>query len=758
MHSNRFFRVGLSRLIIGAAVVSLVLNSKAEVALHPLFCDGMVLQRDAEAPVWGWASPGETITIEFGGARKATTAGANGKWVVRLSPMPASNVPRVMTVSGAGGSRNEIGNVVVGDVWLCGGQSNMEAGVGDARNPKQEQQEAKYPLIRVATIGWSVKPTLQDKPTINQGKWLEATSENILGLTAVGYFFGRELHQKLDVPIGLIHASKGGTPAESWMPKDSLLADPELAWTADPALYDEYTRPGELYNAMIYPLAPYRIRGAIWYQGENNLFRGWLYRKTLPSLIAEWRKLWDVKKPEDFPFGVVQLAGQGTAFNFAFLDSIWAETRESQEIVSREPGNGLAVTLDLSVDNYDIHPKNKQEIGRRLSFWALNRVYGKTSVEYQGPVFASEKIEGSKIRLSFNPTGGGLVSRGGPPSFFTIAGADQQFKWGTAVIEGNTIVVSSPEVPNPVAVRYAWSHGPCTANKSQIANVYGQNGLPLGCFRTDNWKLESAPDVTYPTTVLPAGVVGQRYSRSLATATARGAAITYALVPGARMPSGFNLDEKGQVTGAPAAPGTYVFKVRATASSAAVRDADVIVTVQPKGGPAVWTMAYDANGATAGSVPSWQIRNGDAPLRLASNTGGLKRTGHIFQGWNTAPDGSGETFAEGASCGKNGDAVLYANWGAITVEYADQTLPDAVVGKPYKATAANAKAGDAHLQYEKMSGKLPTGLNFDFPFGTLSGTPAEAGTFSIVVKAKTGTGQFREAKVTVTVKTSHAAK
>lgn len=531
------------------------------------------------------------------------------------------------------------------------------------------------------------------------------------------------------------------------------MADPELAWTAEPALYDEYARPGELYKCMIHPLAPYRVRGVIWCQGENNLFRGWLYQKTLPALIAGWRKLWNVAQPEDFPLGIVQLAVQGAAFDFAHLNSVWAETRESQEIVARQPGNGLAVTLDLSVDDYDIHPKNKQDIGRRLSFWALNKVYGQTSVEHQGPMFASQKIEAGKIRLSFNPSGGGLVAQGGLPSFFTIAGAGRKFIWATAAIEGDTTVVNSPEVPNPVAIRYAWSHGPCTANKSQMANVYGNNRLPPGCFRTDTWKLESAPDVNYPTTLMAAGVVGQPYSRSLATATARRVSITCALAPGARMPAGLNLEERGQVTGVPAAPGTFAFNVRATASSAATLNADVTtISVQAKGGPPVWTIGYDANGATAGSVPSWQIRNSEAPLAVAANNGRLKRTGYIFQGWVTAPNGTGGTLAEGASYGKNADAVLFAKRVAITVEYAEQALPDAVVGKPCNAIAANAKAGDANLQYEKMSGQLANGLNFNFPLGTITGIPTEAGTFSIVIKAKTNTGQYREATVTVTVK------
>lgn len=748
-----FVRIIPKKVLLALLLLFAAGNSSvgAAVTPHPLFCEGMVVQGDAEVPVWGWAAPGETVTVEFGRVKQTAVADANGKWVVRLAPMPASAEPRVMTIIGADGKRTEIKNVVVGEVWLCSGQSNMQVGVGDGKNAQQEQRDANYPLIRVATVGVFNAPIPQTKPTLHRNRWVEATPENVLSLTAVGYFFGRELHKQLNVPVGLVCAAMGGTPAESWMSTKALRADPELAWTAELPFADHQKASGN-FNGMIHPLAPYRFRGAIWYQGEDNLFRGWTYRKTLPALIAEWRNLWGVGKPEDFPFGIVQLAGQGTAFDSPFLNSVWAETRESQAIVARQPGNGLAVSLDLSVDDYDIHPKNKQEIGRRLSFWALNQVYGKAEVEYQGPVFASQKIEGSRIRLSFQPTGGGLVAKDRPPSFFAVAGADRQFKWATAAIEDDTIVVGSPEVPNPVAVRYAWSHGPCTANKSQIANVYGKNGLPLGCFRTDNWKLESAPDVAYPTTVLPAGIVEQPYSRSLATAAARGALITYAVVPGARMPAGLNLDEKGQVTGVPAAPGTFVFKVMATASSAATCDADVILTVQPKGGPPVWTIAYDANGATAGSVPSWKIHNGDAPLTVAANRGGLKRTGYVFHGWNTAPNGTGETFAEGASYGKNADAVLYAKWVAITVEYADQTLPDAVVGKPYSATAANAIAGDAHLQYEKMSGKLANGLNFNFPFGTITGTPTEAGTFSIVVKAKTSTGQFKEATVTVTVK------
>jgi sialate O-acetylesterase len=758
MTPSRFIRqAGLSLMVM--AVAWSTPHAGAEVALHPLFTEGLVLQRQAEVPVWGWAAPGETVTVEFAGQKKAATTDATGNWLVKLDPMPASAESRELVVrSGTGNPESKIAGVLVGEVWLCSGQSNMDVPVSDTPMREQVQAAPGLPMVRMATVGWapSAEPVKRPDPGrfLHDRIWRTATPEQVQKMSAVAYAFGRELNRKLNIPVGLIVSSKGGTPAETWMPREVLLADPELAWTADPKLsHPEYTAPGLLYNGMIRPLQPFRLRGAVWYQGEDNISRGWTYRKTLPALIACWRKEWGAARPGDFPFGIVQLAGMGTAMPILGNDA-WSELRESQAVVARQPGNGLAVALDTSIDDPDIHPnKRKEEVGKRLAYWALNQVYQKADVEFSGPLYASHKIEGKTIRVSFEPLGGGLTAKGGKPTYFIIAGEDRQFKWADAVFDGDTIVVSSPQVPKPAAVRYAWSNGPSTANKSQVMNVYGRNGLPLAPFRTDAWKLETAPEVVFPATVLPVATVGRSYAQALTTAAARGGPITYAVAPGAQLPAGLALDAKGRISGTPSAAGTFTITVRAMADSGATRDAPVIMTVLPRGAPPTWTVAYDANGATRGKAPAHQAYNGRTPLPIPANPGDtkLERPGFIFGGWNTAPDGTGETYAEGASYTTKADAVLFAKWVPIQVEYRDQTLPPAVVGQPYNATAANARAGEAHLVYERMAGKLANGLDFNFPFGTVTGTPTETGTFSIVVKAKTNDGQSKEAKVTVTV-------
>ena len=732
----------------------------ADLSVNPLFSNGMVLQRDAEVPVWGWATPGRKVIVTFGSAKVTAAVGDDGAWMVRLPKLSASSESRSLTIAAAGNEKPiTITDVLVGEVWLCGGQSNMEVPVSALPNPQQLQQDAQFPLIRMATVGWATAREPVERPDPNRflhdKRWHSATSEHALKMSAVGYFFGREMHRKLGIPIGLIACSKGGTPAETWMPRDVLLADPELAWTADPKLsHPDYTAPGLLYNGMIHPLLPYRIRGVIWYQGEDNLSRAWTYRKTLPALISSWRKQWGVTMPDEFPFGIVQLAGVGASLPF-IGDDWWAELRESQAVVARQPGNGLAVALDTAIDDPDIHPnKRKDEVGKRLAFWALNTVYQRSDVAFSGPVYATHKNDGDKIRLTFNSTGGGLTFQGKSPSFFAVAGEDRQFKWATASIEGDTIVVRSDQVPKPVSVRYAWSNGPCLSDKTQIMNVYGKNGLPLVPFRTDSWKVASAPAVDFPAGVLPPAIVGKPYTAILTTANARGSAISYTVVPGTQVPTGLTLAPAGTLSGTLRSPGVFAIRIRATAESNASSDATLVLPIHAKGASPSWTVVYEANGANRGNAPIHQSFDGKAPLTLAGNDGtqALARTGFTFEGWSTLPDGSGETFAVGASYTKKMSQVLFAKWMPIQVEYHDQILPDAVIETAYQASAATGKCGDATLVYEKMSGKLANGLNFNFPFGTVSGTPTETGTFSIVVKCKTNTGQFREATVTMKVK------
>ena len=442
----------------------------------------MVLQRGVEVPVWGSATPGEMVTVEFGETKRTATADTRGKWALKLRPLRASAEPRVMTIQGSQGERRlEITNVLVGEVWLCSGQSNMGVPVRDALNGAEESKLAHFPQIRMITIRTTIAKEPLDRPQCDPPEWRAALPENVSYFSAVGYFLGRELHESLKVPIGLIHSSWGGSVAEAWTSRETLMSEPEFASylrsceTNGPDYGLAQNAPAVLYNGMVRPLAPYAIRGVVWYQGEGNARRAWGYRKLLPAMIADWRALWPDLK---LPFGIVSLA------NFMAPpqtpgESTWAELREAQALIGSLPGNGLAVAIDIG-DRKDIHPKNKQEVGRRLSLWARSRVYNQ-AVEYSGPVYKKMKIENNRIRLRFDHLAGGLVAEGGPLKSFAIAGEDKLFHWAEAWIEGKTVVVSAREVAKPVAVRYAWSDNP------EGCNLYNKAGLPAVPFRTDKW-------------------------------------------------------------------------------------------------------------------------------------------------------------------------------------------------------------------------------------------------------------------------------
>jgi sialate O-acetylesterase len=628
--------------------------------LHPLFCDHMVLQREAKAPVWGWASPGTKVTVTFAGQSKSAVAKADGKWMVHLNPMKASKESRSLTVTSAnGGATATVRDVLVGDVWLCSGQSNMEMGIGACDVP-DEIAKANFPEIRLLTI----PKRIETKPVeLAACAWTSCTPQSSTqdgwgGFSAVAYFFGRKLHQELGIPIGLIHSSWGGTIAEAWTSAEALrpLADfnarldqvatasqgkrpdfnaefdqwalqndpgsaqnwhkPQLdasAWKtvampqavekAGLAEFDgivwlrhefevpaawagqnltlslgpiddidttwingrrvgqmnrynqdrvyavpaQVLQPGKnvicvrvldtggdggltgkpeqmwikpasesqaapvslagewkmkdaaplaklsapptapdannpnvvtvLYNGMIAPLQPFAIKGAIWYQGESNADRADQYRRLLPALISDWRKGFQAG---NFPFYIVQLA----AFQQTYpqpRQHAWAELREAQALTAKNFKRcGLAVAIDIG-DANDIHPKNKAEVGRRLALCALAKDYGK-KVEFSGPWYKSLKTDGNTIQLAFDHAGGGLVAKGAKLEGFAIAGADQKFVWANAAIQGNRVQVSSPAVPKPVAVRYAWDINP-------VCNLYNREGLPAVPFRTDDWPL-----------------------------------------------------------------------------------------------------------------------------------------------------------------------------------------------------------------------------------------------------------------------------
>ena len=621
--------------------------------LHPLFTDHVVLQRDVPTPIWGWAEPGTRVKVDLAGQSVETTTNDGGKWMARLGPYPAGG-PHVLSVSGP--KSVEVKDVLVGDVWLCSGQSNMEWALNAANNPEAEVAAADYPKLRLFQV--PKKTALEPEATVD-AKWEPCTPRTAAGFTAVGYFFGRDLQRELNVPIGLIHSSWGGTIAEAWVSPEALeplgdfarplaqirdqraepkaqpmkfaeamaawwrkndpgsadapgWADPKLdaadwktmdlpgnwerrglpdfdgiawfrkefdlpeAWDGKPlaltlgAIDDRDTtfvngvevghtenwaagrsyrvppgvaKPGRnviavrvldtsglggfsgpadamkirptgddqagpialagpwsyktaapmsdlssppelegenanrvtvLYNGMIAPLAPFPIKGAIWYQGESNSGRPAQYRRLLPTLIRDWRAHFEVG---DFPFLIVQLANYMDRRDKP-VDSSWAELREAQFLTTKAlPNVAVALAIDIG-EAKDIHPRNKQEVGRRLALDALAMTYGK-DVESSGPVFRAAEARGKSIRLTFDHLGGGLVAKGdGKLEGFAIAGADGKFRWADAAIEGDAVVVTSPEVEAPTQVRYAWADNP-------KCNLYNQAGLPAVPFRTD---------------------------------------------------------------------------------------------------------------------------------------------------------------------------------------------------------------------------------------------------------------------------------
>lgn len=503
-HGWRFLCAALGLLLVGPSLVS------ADVRLPKIFGDNMVLQAHARVPVWGWADPGEEVHVLIGGQLRKTEANDQGRWRVDFDPFEYGPVRFVVE----GKNRIELRNVLVGEVWVCSGQSNMEWPVARAMNAEQEIASANYPEIRL----FKVAKVVAAKPLDDtEGEWRVCSPETVRDFSAVGYFFARELHQRLGVPIGMIQAAWGGTPAEAWTSREALEADPELKpilerWDEILANYDEARkryeealrrwqeqaraarnegkpvpprprpprgpdhphRPAGLYNGMICPIVPFAIKGVIWYQGESNASRAYQYRKLFRTMIRDWRRTWG---QGDFPFLFVQLA------NFLARqaepgESDWAELREAQMMALEEPNTAMAVAIDIGEAN-DIHPRNKQEVGRRLALAALAIAYGK-DVVYSGPLFDHMKIEGNKVRLFFKHVDGGLVAKGGELRGFAIAGPDRKFVWAKAKIEGDTVVVWSDKVPNPVAVRYGWADNP-------DCNLYNKAGLPASPFRTDDW-------------------------------------------------------------------------------------------------------------------------------------------------------------------------------------------------------------------------------------------------------------------------------
>jgi sialate O-acetylesterase len=458
------------------AILLPVAAARADVKLPAVFGDHMVVQQQMPVTVWGWADPGEKVSVKLADRAAAVTAGGDGKWRATLDPVSAGG-PFELSV--AGKNNITLKNVLVGEVWICSGQSNMEWSVLRSANPQEEAAAAEYPRIRLFTVAKNVAAQPQDDC---KGAWAACSPQSVGGFSAVGYYFGREIHKETGAPVGLINTSWGGTICEAWTSREALEADKDFAPILARSATFAANQPNQasvLYNGMIHPLAPFGFRGALWYQGESNVGRAEQYRKLFPAMIADWRRQWG---QGDFPFLYVQLApyayGNGAAPTLA-------EQWESQLKTLSVPNTGMAVTTDIG-DVKDIHPKNKQEVGRRLALWALAKTYGKSGIVYSGPLFKSAQVEGDKIRVSFTHAGGGLVAREGKPlTHFTIAGADEEFVPATATIDGDTIVVHSPDVPKPVAVRFGWRN-------DAEPNLFNKEGLPASPFRSDTFKLTTA--------------------------------------------------------------------------------------------------------------------------------------------------------------------------------------------------------------------------------------------------------------------------
>ncbi len=476
----------------------LLLVLLAEVNLHPLFSDGMVLQRDQPCPVWGTAAPGEDIVVALAGREKSTKAGADGRWSVKLDPLPAGG-PHELKVNGT-----VVRDVMIGEVWLAAGATNMEMPLKAALIGKTQPDEGPVPMIRF----FVVPNRRSDHPEKDvKGAWRTSRSETVSEVSAQAYFFAREIQQRLKVPVGVLQATVENSAIELWIGLHSIQASPSMSRSTlfrrlevahyelilaryrgsvqraeearakgepvPPVLAKPVPPPGTsgIYNAMIAPILPYALRGAIFDQGEADFYRTLEYPALFSGLVQAWRADWG---QGDFPFGFVQLAVRGGGRREQPEDTAFARLREAQARALRLPGVGMAVTIDLG------DPRNKEDVGLRLAIWAEARVYGNSSLVSSGPIFESKKIEGSKVRITFKNVGGGLKANGDALKGFTLSGEFRRFVPASAAIEGDSVIVWSEGVEWPAAVRYAWGDNPeCT--------LFNKEGLPAAPFRTDDW-------------------------------------------------------------------------------------------------------------------------------------------------------------------------------------------------------------------------------------------------------------------------------
>jgi sialate O-acetylesterase len=503
-----------------AAFFALLSFAQADVRLHDLFTDHMVLQQGTTVPIWGMAADGERITVQFQN-QALTTSAKNGLWRVEFKNLKAGG-PFTMTIRG--NNSIVLQDVLVGEVWICSGQSNMEWTVRLSADPNFTASRANYPQIRLFKVPHRIAlEPVNDLP--NAGTWQACTPDTVRDFSAVAYHFGRHLHTALNVPVGLIQTAWGGTPAESWTSREGLAKASSLKYyvdnldkrvqafaqngeqmtaayrqameerqkatqegrqplppmpvNPDPAAHP--STPSSLYNGMIAPLVPFAFKGAIWYQGESNAGRAYEYRTLFPTMIRSWRAAW---KRGDFPFLCVQLA--------PFMDirpqpheSNWAELREAQWLATKQlPKVGMAVITDCGEEK-DIHPKRKAPVGYRLSLAARTIAYGHRIVA-SGPTYAGVQFKEHEAHIRFKNIGGGLLVKGNELKGFTLCGPDRQFKNAKAEVRGSEVVVWSDEIPNPTAVRFGWAYYP-------VVNLFNMEGLPAVPFRTDDFPGETWP-------------------------------------------------------------------------------------------------------------------------------------------------------------------------------------------------------------------------------------------------------------------------
>ncbi len=468
---NFLFRCVTPAILLGACGWSPF--AQADVRLPSVFNSHMVLQRDQTIPIWGWADEGEEITVTLGDKSAKETADENGKWRVRL-PMMEAGGPHTIVVKG--NNEVQLDDVMIGEVWVCSGQSNMEWPMTRTLAAPAEIAVADFPELRLFDVSHAVADKPQDDCN---GEWKTCTPESVAHFSAVGFFFGRHLHTKLRIPVGLISTNWGGTRAEAWTSRKSLERDEEFAPILERAKeFDPKNphQPSVLYNGMLAPVIPYGIRGAIWYQGESNVSRAQQYAKLFPTMIKDWRRSWG---QQDFPFLYVQLA----PFRYGKQDKrCCAELWEAQLKTLKLKNTGMAVTVDIG-NVRDIHPRNKQEVGYRLALWAMAKTYGVDDLVYSGPLFKAQCMEDGQVRVYFTQTGSGLNTNDGqPPSHFEVCGEDHKFVPASAMIEGDTVVVFNEDIQEPVAVRYAWSD-------DAVPNLVNKEGLPASPFRSDNYKM-----------------------------------------------------------------------------------------------------------------------------------------------------------------------------------------------------------------------------------------------------------------------------